>query len=35
MNILQSHPQLKSLGITKPNRIYWQLNTDLSPVDRS
>lgn len=27
MRILQSHPQLKSLGITQPNRIYWQLNT--------
>jgi phosphoenolpyruvate carboxykinase (ATP) len=27
MKILQTHPQLKKLGITAPNRIYWQLNT--------
>lgn len=27
MQILQTHRQLNMLGITKPNRIYWQLNT--------
>lgn len=27
MKILQEHPQLKMLGIHRPNRIYWQLNT--------
>lgn len=27
MQILQDHPQLKMFGITKPNRIYHQLNT--------
>jgi phosphoenolpyruvate carboxykinase (ATP) len=27
MKILQTHPQLNTLGITSPNRIYWQLNT--------
>ena len=27
MKILQTHPHLNRLGITRPNRIYWQLNT--------
>ena len=27
MQILQNHPQLSMLGFTRPNRIYWQLNT--------
>jgi phosphoenolpyruvate carboxykinase (ATP) len=27
MKILQNHPHLNLLGITAPNRIYWQLNT--------
>jgi hypothetical protein len=33
MKILQTHAQLKRLGITNPNRIYWQLNTPQRQYD--